>query len=88
MIFLVMLVFGRGGGTVTRVLLALGLIEDMSQMASILYGNMGGLGIIVTFVFKGAPFVALFTLNVMDNISKQYEGVAKTLGCSQKKAFG
>lgn len=72
----------------TRVLLALGLIEDMSQMASILYGNMG-LGIIVTFVFKGAPFVALFTLNVMDNISKQYEGVAKkTLGCSQKKAFG
>ncbi len=41
-----------------------------------------GIGMILSFVLKGAPFVVVYVLGVMDNVKKEYAVVSRNLGAS------
>lgn len=83
MVFLVIVTFTRSG-ILSRWLNAAGVIGGIDGMPSLVYGNYG-IGIIITFVLKGFPFVALMAMNVMSGINDNYSDVASTLGCSERK---
>ncbi len=85
MVFLVVLTLGRTG-ILSRILLFLNLIDTMEQMPSIIFSTWG-IGIILTFIAKGIPFVTLFTVNVMSNINTTYKDMAKVLGCNRMNLF-
>lgn len=79
-VFLVMLMLSKAG-LVSRIAYQVGLISGLDQFPNLLYDPWGG-GIILTFVAKGTPFIGLFAVTVMANISDTYSQVAKTLGLS------
>lgn len=79
-VFLVMLMLSKAG-LVSRIAYQAGLIGGLDQFPNLLYDPWGG-GIILTFVAKGTPFIGLFAVTVMANISDTYSQVAKTLGLS------
>lgn len=79
-VFLVMLMLSKAG-LVSRIAYQVGLIAGLEQFPNLLYDPWGG-GIILTFVAKGTPFIGLFAVTVMANISDTYSQVAKTLGLS------
>lgn len=82
-VFLVMLTISRSG-LVSRMLYALNIIEFPSEFPNLLYGRTG-IGIIAVYVSKGIPFVTLLVLNVMSQISIDYEQVAMTLGGNNRQ---
>lgn len=79
-VFLVMLMLSKAG-LVSRIAYHTGLIGGLDQFPNLLYDPWGGGGIL-TFVAKGTPFIGLFAVTVMANISDTYSQVAKTLGLS------
>ncbi|MGV8905962.1 MAG: ABC transporter permease [Acetobacterium sp.] len=79
-VFLIMLMMNRTG-FISRVFYQLGFINGLEQFPNLVFDPLG-LGIILTFVVKGTPFIALFVVNVMANISNTYTQVAKTLGAN------
>lgn len=81
MIFVVMFLF-RDSGLMSRLMYQLHIIESLDQFPSILYEKKG-LGIIITYVFKGIPFTALFAMNIMYQISTSYDEVAALLGAGE-----
>lgn len=76
-IFLAMLFLGQTG-ILSRAGAVLGLLHDYSSFPVLIFDSYG-IGIIWTFAFKGAPFIALFTYRVLDRISVIYREVASTL---------
>lgn len=80
MTFITILLFGQTG-VYSRLLFHLGFIDDLSSFPILLY-NWNGMGILLTFILKGAPFVCLFVLNLMEQISNEYDQVGKSLGAS------
>ena len=85
MVFLTMLFFSQSG-VISRLLHALNLIHLPSDFPNLLYGRLG-IGIIIVYVLKGIPFVTLLTMNVMSQISIDFEQVAMTLGGNNKQIF-
>lgn len=77
-VFLIMLMLSKAG-LVSRIGYQAGIIEGLEQFPNLVYDPWGG-GIILTFVAKGTPFIGLFAVTVMANISDTYSQVAKTLG--------
>ncbi len=84
-IFIITTFFSQSG-FLSRVLYAFGFIKEASQFPVLLNEPLG-IGIIMVYIFKGTPFVALFTINVMSRVSKQYEEVALTLGAENFTLF-
>ena len=78
MVFIVMLLFNNAG-IISRYLYNMQLLSGVRDFPDLLFASHG-LGIILTFVFKGVPFITIFTLNYMSQISKEYEMIAKNLG--------
>lgn len=76
-IFLAMLFLGQTG-ILSRAGAVMGLLHDYSSFPVLIFDPYG-IGIIWTFAFKGAPFIALFTYRVLDRISVIYREVASTL---------
>ena len=81
MAFLTTLLLSRTG-ILSRVLYHLRVIDGLEQFPNLLYGGMGW-GVILIFVLKGFPFVALYVLGVMENVQKTHQSVAMTLGASE-----
>jgi ABC-type spermidine/putrescine transport system permease subunit II len=81
MVFVVMLFF-RNSGIISRFFFQISLIDNLDQFPSLLYEKYG-LGIILTYVLKGTPFISLFVLNLMNQISESYDDVAFTLGAGE-----
>lgn len=77
-VFLIMLMMNRTG-FVSRALYQMGFINGLEQFSNLVFDPLG-FGIIMTFVVKGTPFIALFVMNMMANISNTYSCIAKTLG--------
>ncbi|MDO5043758.1 MAG: ABC transporter permease subunit [Coriobacteriia bacterium] len=75
-----------GAGLISRVLAQFGLISEPSQFSSIV-GQPGGLGIILVYLWKEAPFIAFVTLAIMENISQKYQESAALLGASPLVSF-
>ena len=85
MVFITMLFLSQSG-LISRGLYMLNVIEFPSDFPNLLYGRLG-IGIIIVYVLKGIPFVTLLTLNVMSQISNNFEQVAMTLGGNNKQIF-
>lgn len=85
MVFITMLFLSQSG-LISRGLYMLHVIEFPSDFPNLLYGRLG-IGIIIVYVLKGIPFVTLLTLNVMSQISINFEQVAMTLGGNNKQIF-
>lgn len=77
-VFLAFLLLSQAG-LLSRLLLALGVMDDPASFPVLLFDSPG-LGMIWVYGFKGIPFVTLMTLGVMIRINHQYRGVAQTLG--------
>lgn len=77
-VFLAML-FLNQTGFFSRLLFHIGIISDYGSFPVLIYDRFG-LGILWVYVFKGAPFVALFAINIMSRISKVYSEAAQSLG--------
>lgn len=80
MVFITILLFGQTG-IYSRIFYHLGVIDDLSSFPILLYSKYG-IGILLTYIAKGIPFVCLFVLNLMEQISDDYDQVAKSLGAS------
>jgi ABC-type spermidine/putrescine transport system permease subunit II len=81
MVFVVMLLF-RNSGIISRLLYQIHWIDNLDQFPSLLYDN-NGIGIIITYVLKGIPFVTLFSMNIMEQISTSYDDVGSLLGAGE-----
>ncbi len=68
-------------GLIARVAYALGLIEAPADFPAFT-GDRYGLGIVIAYILKETPFVALMTLAVLLRLGDEYEQVARTLGSS------
>lgn len=73
-------------GIIPRILYGVGLIDEIGQFPSLLYSKNGA-GIIIAYLWKEIPFVALTTYAILGNMSEQLSNVAKNLGASSRQAF-
>jgi putative spermidine/putrescine transport system permease protein len=68
-------------GLIARVAYAFGLIDEPADFPAVI-GDPYGLGIIIAYVLKETPFIALMALAVLVKLGDDYEQVARTLGAS------
>lgn len=73
-------------GILPRVLYGAGLITDQGQFPSILY-EKNGIGIIVAYLWKEIPFVALTTYTILSKVSNKLSDVAYNLGANKRQVF-
>ncbi len=73
-------------GLIPRIFYEAGLINDHSQFPSVLYeGN--GVGIIMAYLWKEIPFVALTTYTILSKVSNKLSDVARNLGGNKRQVF-
>ena len=68
-------------GLLARLLYAAGLVATPAAMPALVY-DRGAASIIVTYVWKGAPFITLVTLAALRSAPSELETVARNLGAS------
>lgn len=73
-------------GIIPRLLFECGLIDDQTKFPSLLY-NKNGFGIIITYLWKEIPFVALTTYTILNRISTKLSDVARNLGANSVQTF-
>ncbi len=73
-------------GLVARLLYNLGLINAQGDFPLLLYTE-NSFGIIVGYLWKEIPFVAYFSLTLMNSINKTLGEAAENLGASRLKSF-
>lgn len=73
-------------GLLSRLGAGLGLIDSPADFPVLVF-DRPGIGIILTFVWKEAPFIGLVVLAVLRSIGAEYEEVARTLGASARQRF-
>ncbi len=73
-------------GVVPRVLYSIGIIKDQSQFPSLLY-DKNGIGIIIAYIWKGIPFVAMVVYTILSNINNKLSQVALNLGANNRQVF-
>ena len=69
-------------GIISRIFFNLGIIQDSSDFVNLILDKKG-IGIILVYLWKGIPYVALTTYNILRNISGKLEMVALNLGASK-----
>ena len=78
--FLVFSVLGQSG-YLSRVAFHLGLISDIAAFPELLYDRLG-IGIILAYVWKEVPFVALVVYGILQSVDARYAQSSKNLGAS------
>ena len=73
-------------GLGARLAASLGLIGEPSQFPALLYDRYS-VGIIVTYVWKETPFIALVVLAALRGVASELEEVARTLGANAWQRF-
>lgn len=73
-------------GVVARILYNLNLINDSSEFIS-LVNDKNGIGIIIVYIYKGIPFIAITVYNILKRIDFKLEYVAKNLGSNKYQTF-
>jgi len=73
-------------GWVARGMFALGLIGAPSDFPALVYDGYG-IGIILAYVVKEAPFVAVVSSALLLRLDEEYLSVARTLGASSWQQF-
>lgn len=85
-IALLLLNFFAPSGFFARVGFAAGWIENPQQFP-VLINDGWGVGIILGYVLKESPFVALFVLTILARGENDFEQVAQNLGASRRQRF-
>lgn len=73
-------------GILPRILYMLGIISGQTDFLSLLY-EKNGAGIILSYMWKEIPFVAMVTYGILDNISYKLTEAAKNLGANDRQVF-
>jgi len=73
-------------GLVSRVAFAMGLIRVPAEFPEIFHDRYGA-GILLTYVLKETPFVALVALAMLRRAGDEYTAVAATLGATRWQQF-
>lgn len=73
-------------GLVPRLLYALGLIASQESFTELVYDRFG-IGILLVFLWKEVPFLAVVMLAVLGSASARYEAVAQSLGATPWQRF-
>lgn len=73
-------------GLLSRLLYALNILEGTAQFP-ILTHDTFGVGIIITYIWKELPFIAIITLTTLQGLGTNYEQVAITLGAKKSIVF-
>jgi len=68
-------------GLIARLAFTLGVISAPADFPA-LVNDRYGVGIMLAYVFKETPFIALMTLALLVRVGDEYEQVARTLGAS------
>lgn len=85
-VVLLMIALFSQTGMVSRVFYHLNIIDDSSKFKLVL-SDSRGIGIILVYIWKGIPFTAMTTYNIMRNINDNLEKVAINLGASKFQSF-
>ncbi|MGF7060409.1 ABC transporter permease [Brassicibacter mesophilus] len=73
-------------GILPRLLYSVGIIKDQSQFASLLF-ERNGVGIIIAYLWKEIPFIAMVVYTILSNINDKLSQVALNLGASNRQVF-
>lgn len=73
-------------GWIARVGFALGLVSEPAAFPALI-NDRYGIGILLTYVLKEAPFITLMTLVALLRVGDEFEQVARTLGASSWQRF-
>ena len=84
-VIIIFMIFSQTG-ILSRVLYNLGIINNYSDFIQ-LVSDKNGIGIILVYLWKGIPFVAMTTYNILKNISNSLENVAINLGANKFQVF-
>lgn len=83
-IIVVMLAFAvfSKTGIIARMLYNLNLINDSREFVS-LVNDKAGIGIIIVYIYKGMPFIAITVYNILKSLDVKLEDVALNLGANK-----
>ncbi|MGG2466901.1 ABC transporter permease [Paraclostridium bifermentans] len=83
-IIVVMLAFAvfSKTGIIARMLYNLNLINDSREFVS-LVNDKAGIGIIIVYIYKGMPFIAITVYNILNSLDVKLEDVALNLGANK-----
>lgn len=69
-------------GLIARLLYALGLVHSPADVPALINDRLG-LGIVLVYILKETPFLALLVLAVLLRVSDDYDALARTLGATR-----
>lgn len=69
-------------GIIARILYNLNIISDSSEFVS-LVNDKAGIGIIIVYIYKGMPFIAITVYNILKSLDVKLEDVALNLGANK-----
>lgn len=73
-------------GIISRGLFQIGVIDEINQFPLLIH-DAGGIGIILVFLYKEIPYVAVTTLAILQQLQLGYIEVARNLGASKTRIF-
>ncbi|AGB41126.1 ABC-type spermidine/putrescine transport system, permease component I [Halobacteroides halobius DSM 5150] len=83
---LLVFLFFTQSGLVSRLLYKLDLIEQLKSFPALVFDSWG-MGIILVYLWKEIPFVALVTYTVLKHINNSFSQVAANLGANRHQIF-
>lgn len=83
---LMMLQLISQSGIISRILFQLGLIQEIGQFPLFVHDSKG-VGIVLVFLYKEIPYVAVSILAILQQIQLGYIEVARNLGASNTRIF-
>lgn len=84
-VILMIFIFSQTG-IISRVLYNLGIVRDSSQFMNLILDDKG-IGIILVYIWKGVPYVALTTYNILKSVNEKLETAALNLGATKIQSF-
>jgi putative spermidine/putrescine transport system permease protein len=84
-VLLIFSIFSKTG-ILSRVLYNLNIIKDSSEFIN-LVNDKNGIGIILVYIYKGMPFIAMTTYNVLKSLDNKLEEIAMNLGANRYQTF-
>ncbi|GAB6098202.1 ABC transporter permease subunit [Halanaerocella petrolearia] len=83
---LLVFLFFTQSGLLSRLLHQLGLVDKLQHFPQLVFDRWG-IGIILVYLWKEVPFVALVTYTVLKHINSSFTQVAANLGANRRQIF-
>lgn len=83
--FMIFTIFSQSG-LLSRLLYNLGFIKEISEMPLLLFDKNGS-GVILAYIWKATPFIAMVVYDILKNVSSRLEEVSVNLGASEWQTF-